>query len=97
MDNISVTDSALQNAYNTLQQLKDGSEGITSKCISNLSSQIGGLDSSFGPDIQRYIETISALNEKLKYCIDENMAAVSDRLNRIPDYENQVYRPRTFG
>lgn len=97
MDIISVTDSALQNAYVTLQQLKDSSESITKKCASELSSQLGGLDSSFQPDIQRYIETIEALNEKLKYCIDENMTAVNDRLNRIPDYENQIYKQRTFG
>ena len=96
MDRISVTDATLQNAYVILQQLNDSSESITAQCVSTLSSQLSGLDSTFRADIQRYIETITALKEKLKYCIDENMTAISERLSKIPDYENQTYKKRNI-
>ena len=96
MDRISVTDATLQNAYVVLQQLNESSESITSQCVSAISSQLNGLDSTFRVDIQRYIETITALKEKLKYCVDENMTAISERLSKIPDYENQAYKKVNF-
>ena len=96
MDRISVTDATLQNAYVVLQQLNDSSESITTQCISALSSQLNGLDSTFRVDVQRYIETITTLKEKLKYCIDENMNAISERLSKIPDYENKTYKKRNI-
>ena len=96
MDVISVTDTALSNAYVILQRLGDDSENITSKCEQQLSSELSSLDDNFRRDIQRFIEDINQLKEKLKYCIDENMTAVSDRLNRIPDYEKQTYKKRNF-
>ena len=94
MDIISVTDASLSNAYVILQRLGEDSENITSKCEQHLSSELSSLDENFKADIQRYIDTINQLKEKLKYCIDENMAAISDRLYKIPDYENQVYKKR---
>ena len=96
MDRISVTDATLQNAYVVLQQLNESSENITMQCVTALSSQLNGLDSTFRADIQRYIETITALKEKLKYCVDENMTAISERLSKIPDYENQTYKKRNI-
>lgn len=96
MDKISVTDATLQNAYVVLRQLNDSSESITDQCVSALSLQLNGLDSTFKVDIQRFIETITALKEKLKCCVDENMTAISERLSKIPDYENQTYKKRNI-
>ena len=94
MDIISVTDETLQNVYVVLQQLNSSSELITGQCIANLESQLSALDSTFRKDIQKYIDSITSLKEKLKYCIDENMMAISDRLSKLPDYENQAYKKR---
>ena len=96
MDKISVTDASLQNSYIILQQLSDSSEAITEKCISALTSQLSNLDGGLKKDIQSHMEEITKLKEKLKYCIDENMTAISDRLNKVPDYENQTYKKRNF-
>ena len=92
MDVISVTETTLRNAYLILQRLGEDSDGITLKCEKDLSSELSSLDDNFRAEILRYIETINQLKEKLKYCIDENMTAISDRLNRLPDYENQTYK-----
>lgn len=96
MDIISVTDATLSNAYVILQRLGEDSENITSKCEQHLSSELSSLDENFRGEVQRYLETINQLKEKLKYCIDENMTAISDRLNKVPDYENQTYKKRNF-
>lgn len=92
MDVISVTETTLRNAYLILQRLGEDSDGITLKCEKDLSSELSSLDDNFRAEILRYIETINQLKEKLKYCIDENMTAISDRLNRLPDYEDQTYK-----
>lgn len=94
MDVISVTDATLSNAYVILQRLGENSENITSKCEQHLSSELSSVDENFRGEVQRYLKTINQLKEKLKYCIDENMTAISDRLNKIPDYENQTYTKR---
>lgn len=96
MDKISVTDASLQNTYVILQQLSDKSEEITTKCISALTSQLKNLDSGLKKDMQSYMEEITELKEKLKYCIDENMNAISDRFLKLPDYEKQAYKKRNI-
>ena len=96
MDKISVTDASLQNSYIILKQLSDSSEAITEKCISALNSQLSGLDGGLKKDVQNYMDEIIKLKEKLKYCIDENMNAISDRFNKIPDYEAQSYKKRNI-
>lgn len=97
MDVISVSDATLSNAYVILQCLDEDSENITSKCEQHLSAVLSSLDENFRGAIQRYLETINQLKAKLKYCIDENMTAISDRLNKIPEYEKQTYRKRNIG
>lgn len=97
MDIISVTDATLSNAYVILQRLDEDSENITSKCEQHLSAELSSLDENFRGDIQRYLETINQLKGKLKYCIGENMTAISDRLNKIPEYEKQTYKKRNIG
>ena len=97
MDVISVTDATLSNAFVILQRLGEDSENITSKCEQHLSAELSSLDENFKGEIQRYLETINQLKEKLKYCIDENMTAIGDRLNKIPEYEKQTYKRRNFG
>ena len=97
MDKISVTDDTLQNAYNILQRLNDSSDQITDNCVSFLNSQLSNVDSVFKKSVEKYIECIIALKEKLKYCIDENMVAVRDRLNKVPNYEGQSYKKRNIG
>lgn len=97
MNIISVTNATLSNAYIILQRLDEDSENITSKCEQHLSAELSSLDENFRGEIQRYLETINQLKEKLKYCIDENMTAISDRLNKIPEYEKQTYRKRNIG
>ncbi len=92
MDIVSVTDMALQSAYATLKQLSDRTENITGKCASTLFSNLNAMDDLFKKDIQRFTENINALKEKLRYCIDENIAAIGERLSKIPEYENQTYR-----
>lgn len=92
MDVISVTETTLRNAYLILQRLGEDSDAITLKCEKDLSSALSSLDDNFRAEILRYIEAINQLKEKLKYCIDENMTAISDRLNKLPDYENQTYK-----
>ena len=42
------------------------------------------------------MEEITELKEKLKYCIDENMNAISDRFLKLPDYEKQAYKKRNI-
>ena len=96
MDKISVTDEALRNSYVALQQLNDYSATITGQCVSDLTSLLSSLDSTFRKEIQRYIDAITELKQKLSYCIDENMAAVSERFSKIPDYENQTYKARNM-
>ena len=96
MDKISVTDASLQNSYVILQQLSDSSEAITEKCISALTSQLSNLDGGLKKDIQSHMEEITKLKEKLKYCIDENMNAVSDRFSKLPEYEKQTYKKRNI-
>lgn len=96
MDKISVTDAALQNAYIILRQLSDNSEAITEKCVSGLTDRLNSIDEKLRADIMAYIEKITKLKEKLKYCIDENTAALSDRFAKIPDYENQTYKKRNI-
>lgn len=96
MDIISVTDVALQNVYVILQRLSEDSKNITLKCEQHLISELSSLDSNFRTEIQNYIEIIKNLNKKLKYCIDENMLAISDRINKVHDYENQTYKKRNF-
>lgn len=96
MDVISVTDATLSNAYVILQHLEESSENITIKCEQHLSSELNSLDDNFRREIQCYLEAIRQLEEKLKYCIDENMTAIRDRLNKVPDYENQTYKKRNF-
>ena len=97
MNIISVTNATLSNAYIILQRLDEDSENITSKCEQHLSAELSSLDENFRGEIQRYLETINQLKEKLKSCIDENMTAISDRLNKIPEYEKQTYRKRNIG
>ena len=97
MDIISVTDATLSNAYVILQRLDEDSENITSKCEQHLSAELSSLDENFRGDIQRYLETINHLKGQLKYCIGENMTAISDRLNKIPEYEKQTYKKRNIG
>ena len=94
MDVISVTDATLSNAYVILQRLDEDSETITSKCEQHLSSELNSLDENFRGEVQRYIEAINLLREKFKYCIDENMTAIRERIGQIPDYEKQTYRKR---
>ena len=94
MDIISVTDASLRNCYIILQQMSDISDGVTAKCKESLLSELGGLNTEFRKDVQKFIEAIDQLREKLKYCVDENMNAISDRLNRLPYYESQTYRKR---
>ena len=96
MDKISVTDASLQNSYIILQQLSDSSEAITEKCISALTSQLSNLDGGLKKDIQSHMEEITKLKEKLKYFIDENMNAISDRFSKLPDYEKQTYKKRNI-
>lgn len=97
MDVISVTDATLSNAFVILQRLGEDLENITSKCEHHLSSELSSLDENFRVDIQRYLEAINQLKEKLRYCIEENMTAIGDRLNKIPEYEKQTYKRRNFG
>lgn len=96
MDIISVTETALTNVYLTLQRLRDDSEIITLKSEQHLSQLLTSLDESFRRDIQQYLETINKLKEKLKYCIDENMVAIIDRLNKLPDYEKSAYKKTSY-
>ena len=96
MDVISVTEETLRNAYLILQRLGEDSDGITLKCEKALSSELSSLDENFRADILRYIEKINYLKEKLKYCVDENMTAISDRLNKLPEYEKQTYKKINF-
>lgn len=96
MDKISVTDGALQNVHVVLQQLSDSSELITGKCVSAITSQLSNLDSGIRKDVQGHLDEITKLKDKLKYCIDENKNAISDRLSKLPDYEHQVYKKRTI-
>lgn len=97
MDIISVTDVTLNNSYVILQRLDEGSENITSKCEQHLSAELSSLDENLRGEIQRYLEAINQLKEKLKYCIEENTTAISDRLNKIPEYEKQTYKKRNIG
>lgn len=96
MDRISVTNDTLQNVSIVLQGLKDNSKRITTRCVSMLSSHINGLDGAFSVDIQRYIESITILEERIEQCVDENISAISERLNKIPDYEKQTYKKRNI-
>lgn len=96
MDVISVTEETLMNAYLILQRLGDDSDSITVKCDKILSSKLSSLDENFRAEIVRYIETINQLKEKLRYCVDENMIAISDRLNRFPEYEKKKYIKRNY-
>jgi len=96
MDVISVTEESLMNAYLILQRLGDDSDSITVKCDKILSSKLSSLDENFRAEIARYIETINQLKEKLRYCVDENMIAISDRLNRFPEYEKKKYIKRNY-
>ena len=57
---------------------------------------MSGLDTNFRKDIQKYIDTISELKEKIKRCVDENVSAISERISKIPDYENQTYKKRNI-
>ena len=96
MDTISATDDALRNACVILQQLGESSNSITSKCVQQLSSELSSLDEKFRGEIQLFIETINELEKRLKYCIDENITAIGDRLNKIQDYESKTYKKRNF-
>lgn len=96
MDIISVTDETLRNVYVILQRLDENQDSITNKCEQDLSAQMSGLDTNFRKEIQKYIDTISGLREKLKYCVDENMSAISERISKLLDYENQTYKKRNI-
>jgi len=96
MDRISVTDETLRNVYVILQRLDETSDTITNKCEQDLLAQMSGLDTNFRKEVQKYIEAINTLKEKLKYCVDENMSAVSERISKLPDYENQTYKKRNI-
>lgn len=96
MDRISVTDAALQSALAALQTLKDGIAAATDKCANSLSSQTSNLEDNFKKDVQQYVEAINQLKENILYCIDENRDAINDRLSKLPEYEGQAYRPKTY-
>lgn len=66
------------------------------QCISSLSSQLDNLDGDFRKDIQIFIELVIMLKEKMKCCIDENIAAINERMIKLPNYENQKYKKRTI-
>ena len=96
MDKISVTDEALQTAIAVLRQLSEASEMITGKCVSALSSTLTGLDDALRKDVQGVLEKTTFLKEKMRHCMDENVAALAERTSKIPDYENQAYKPRNI-
>ena len=96
MDIVSVTDEALRGVYIILQRLDETQDLITNKCVQELIAQMTGLDTNFRKDIQKYIDTISELKEKIKRCVDENVSAISERISKIPDYENQTYKKRNI-
>lgn len=91
MDRISTTNEAMQNAIVTLQQLSNNLESITSKCVLEVAQQLNELNDRFKMETQNYINKITASKDKMKYFINENIYAISERLYKMPDYENKVY------
>lgn len=91
MDRISTTTEAMQNAIVTLQQLSNNLESITSKCILEVVQQLNELNDRFRMETQNYINKITTIKDKMKYCINENIYAISERLWKMPDYENKIY------
>lgn len=96
MDKISVTDASLQNVFVVLQQMNNTSEAIAGKCIAALNDRLESMDSNLRKELQAYIAEVIQRKERFKYCIDENMNAISDRFNKIPDYEKNIYTKRNF-
>lgn len=94
MDRIYVSEEALRNVYLALKRLSDDSESITKICEQALLSQQNDLDENLKKDVLKFVETIKNFNQNVKYCVDENMTAIADRLNKLPEYEAQAYKPR---
>ena len=95
MDRIYVSEEALRNVYISLKRMSDTSDSLTKTCEIALLSSQNDLDETFRKDILKFVEKIKSLNQKIKYCADENMTAISDRLSKISEYEVKTYRKRT--
>lgn len=96
MDIISTTEESLNSAYLLLKNLSEDSDRVTVKCARQISANLSFVDVQLRKELMQYIKIIEALNNKLKYCVDENMVAISDRLNKIPEYEKLTYKKRNI-
>ena len=96
MDKISVTDTALQNAYTALQQLESRMGEISEKCVSGLTAQLDNLDDGLKKDIQAHMDEIARMREKLGQCMTENMSAIRERYGKISEYEALSYHKRNI-
>ena len=92
MDTISVTQRALFESYNALERFGNKADELTKKCQSEIEVYDASYDDILKKKMRALVEDIVSLNERVQYCINENKACVKDRMNRIPAYENAIYR-----
>lgn len=97
MDKIHVSDEALRNSSAALQQLADQSANITAACVQQLSSQLSELDTNFRKAVEGYIADAKSVDKKINACIYENIAAISDRIAKLAEYETHNYSKRNIG
>lgn len=96
MDKAKVTDGALHSARSALTGLDDAASAVTSRCASDLEGIMPGLDESFRKDIQEFIAEIEALRSRIGVCVEENTAAVDERLAKMPAYTSSTYKRRNM-
>lgn len=91
MDRVNVSAEALQSALHTLSNLRDSVNNLTIKYVAEITANLPNIDETLSVDIKKYIDAINELNKNIfEYC-EKNKNAVTERLNKIPEYSKCAY------
>lgn len=97
MDKISVTEDSLREGLYILNCLDEDTLSATKACGEEIENNVSNIDANLRTEFLEFHAKIYAFYQDLRYLIQENNAAINERLQKIPEYEKNAYHPRHFG
>ena len=97
MDNINVSESALNAAIKLLNEMLDLINDTTAKHEKFLIADMRELDEVFRKEIFQFINDMGTFVKKINDFVDENVKALNARLAILSNYSSYQYTKNIFG
>lgn len=96
MDQISVSEDGLRQAYTALQDFQTNTEAITKLCTDLLDTRKSTIDDTFRNDLMKYVQLLNQWNARVYNYTIENQVAIAERMKALEAYCSTVYTKRSF-